>query len=73
MKINQGIKFGTLKKPMFSFFDVIIFDLMGKQNKIFWERLPVNNLKIIASLALFGAKKEIIAPGYYSRKYGIYL
>ena len=30
MKINQGIKFGTLKKPMFSFFDVIIFDLMGK-------------------------------------------
>ena len=50
MKINQGIKFRTLKKPMFSFFDVIFFDLMGKQNKIFWERLPVNNLKIIASL-----------------------
>ena len=30
MKINQGIKFGTLTKPMFRFFDVIIFDLMGK-------------------------------------------
>ena len=30
MKINQGIKFGTLKKPMFSFFGVIIFYLMGK-------------------------------------------
>ena len=25
MKIKQGTKFGTLKKPMFSFFDVIIF------------------------------------------------
>ena len=25
MKINQGTKFGTLKKPMFSFFDEIIF------------------------------------------------
>ena len=25
LKINLGTKFGTLKKPMFSFFDVIIF------------------------------------------------
>ena len=25
LKINQGPKFGTLKKPMFSLFDVIIF------------------------------------------------
>ena len=25
LKINQGTKFGTLKKPMFSLFDVIIF------------------------------------------------
>ena len=25
MKTNQGTKFGTLKTPMFSFFDVIIF------------------------------------------------
>ena len=30
MKINQGTKFGTLKKPMFSFFDVIIFLFNGK-------------------------------------------
>ena len=26
MKINQWTKFGTLGKPMFSFFDAIIFD-----------------------------------------------
>ena len=25
LKINQGTKFGTLKKPMFSLFDEIIF------------------------------------------------
>ena len=25
LKINQGTKFGTLKKPMFSLIDVIIF------------------------------------------------
>ena len=25
LKINQGTKFGTLKKPMYSLFDVIIF------------------------------------------------
>ena len=25
LKINQGTQFGTLKKPMFSLFDVIIF------------------------------------------------
>ena len=30
MKINQGIKFRTLKKPMFSFFDVIFFLFNGK-------------------------------------------
>ena len=30
IKINQGTKFGTLKKPMFSLFDVIIF-------LIYWE------------------------------------
>ena len=35
---------------MISFFDVFIFDLMGKYNKIFWERFLVKNLKIIASL-----------------------
>ena len=30
MKIKQGTKFGTLKKSMFSFFDVIIFWFNGK-------------------------------------------
>ena len=29
MQFNQGNKFGTLKKPMFSVFDEINFDLMG--------------------------------------------
>ena len=28
-QFNQGTKFGTLKKPMFSVFDVINFGLMG--------------------------------------------
>ena len=34
LKINQGTKFGTLRKPMLSYFDVIIFWLNGiiKQN-----------------------------------------
>ena len=44
IKINQGTKFGTLKKPMFSFFDVIIFDLIEKKNKIFWAQPPMNNV-----------------------------
>ena len=71
MKINQGTKFGTLKKPMFSFFDVIIFLFNGK--------IEQNILGTTSSEQSennrppFGAKKEIIAPGYYSRKYGIYL
>ena len=30
LKINQGTKFGTLKKPMFSFFNVIIILFNGK-------------------------------------------
>ena len=75
LKTNQGTKFGTLKKPMLSVFDVIIFWFNGKinWNKIFRARIPVNNIwnncftRIIAP---FCAKKEIIAPGYYSRKYG---
>ena len=29
LKINQGTKFGTLKKPMFSLLDVIIFQFTG--------------------------------------------
>ena len=33
IKINQGTKFGT-EKPMFSFFDVIIFLLNGKIQQI---------------------------------------
>ena len=75
LKINLGTKFGTLKKPMFSLFDVIIFWFNGKiNNKIFRARLPVSNIwynrlpRIISPP--FCAKKEIIAPGYYSRKYG---
>ena len=59
----------------------LFLDLMGKWNKIFKARLPVNNCwnnrlpRIIAfsrteSLPFCG-KKEIITPGYYSRKYGI--
>ena len=75
LKINQGTKFGTLKKPMFSLFDVIIFWFNGKINhKIFRARLLVSNIwynrlpRIISPH--FCAKKEIIAPGYYSRKYG---
>ena len=50
LKINQGTKSGTLKKPMFSLFDVIIFlfDGMKKQNiKCFVFHFkafrPVNN------------------------------
>ena len=75
LKINLGTKFGTLKKPMFSFFDMIIFWFNGKINhKIFRARLLVSNIwynrlpRIISPH--FCAKKEIIAPGYYSRKYG---
>ena len=30
METNEGTKFGTLKKPMFSLFDVIIFLFNGK-------------------------------------------
>ena len=43
-KMNRGTKSGTLKKPMFSLFDVIIFFSMGKQNEIFRARLPVSNV-----------------------------
>ena len=75
LKINLGTKFGTLKKPMFSFFDMIIFWFNGKINhKIFRARLLVSNIwynrlpRIISPH--FCAKKEIIARGYYSRKYG---
>ena len=49
LKSNQGTKSGTLKKPMFCLFDVIIFFIifffsMGKQNKIFRAQLPVSNV-----------------------------
>ena len=74
LKINLGTKFGTLKKPMFSFFDMIIFWFNGKINhKIFRARLLVSNIwynrlpRIISPH--FCAKKEIIAPGYQSRNY----
>ena len=80
LKINQGTKFETLKRPMFSLllFDVIIFWLNGKINNIFRAQLPVSNIwnnclpwiitfpRIIAPFLC----KEIITPGYYSRKYG---
>ena len=80
-RINQGTKSGTLKKPCSVYLMWLFLDLMGKWNKIFRARRPVNNCwnnrlpRIIAfsrteSLPFCG-KKEIITPGYYSRKYGI--
>ena len=33
MQFNQGNKFGTLKKPMFSVFDEINFGLIWDNNK----------------------------------------
>ena len=42
LKINQGTKFGTLKKPMFSLFDVIIFWFNGKIKQR--ARLPLSNI-----------------------------
>ena len=42
---------------------------MGKQNKIFRARLPVSN--IWNNRPLFVREKEMIAPGYYFRKYGM--
>ena len=46
LKINQGTKFGTLKKPIFSLFDMIIFWFNGmiKQNINFRAQLPVTNI-----------------------------
>ena len=61
-EINQGVKFGTLKKPRFS---------------IFGARLPVSNTwnhfpRIIAFpqiIGLFWCEIIIIAHGYYLRKF----
>ena len=64
LKINQGPKFGTLKKPMFSLFDVIIFWFNDKKKtKYFGHDFQWVKFEIIC------AKKEIITPGYYLRKY----
>ena len=51
LKINQGTKFGALKKPMFSLFDVIIFLFNGiiKQN-ILGTTSSEQIIEIIASL-----------------------
>ena len=51
MKINQGTKFETLEKPMFRFFDVIIFWFNGKnEQNIQGTASSEQYLKIIASL-----------------------
>ena len=42
-RINQGTKSGTLKKPCSVYLMWLFLDLMGKWNKIFRARLPVNN------------------------------
>ena len=34
LKINQGTKFGTLKKPMFSLFYLVIFLFNGKMKQL---------------------------------------
>ena len=45
LKINQATKFGTLKKPLFSLFDVVFFWFYGMIiNKIFRSRLLVSNI-----------------------------
>ena len=84
LKINQGTKFGTLKKPIFSLFDVVIylfiFWLNGIIKQTYRVWLPVSNiwnnrlLRIVTfpwiTAFFFGVKKKrIIAPGYYLRKY----
>ena len=42
LKMNHGTKFGKLKKPILSLFDVIIFYLLGWYNKIFRAQLAVS-------------------------------
>ena len=42
-RINQGTKSGTLTKPCSVYLMWLFSDLMGKWNKIFRARLPVNN------------------------------
>ena len=55
IKINQGTKFGTLEKPMFSFFDVISFLFNGKIEQNIKGTTSNNSIY------------EIVAPGYFSR------
>ena len=58
LKINQGTKFGTLKKPSFSLLDVIIFRFTGliKQNiemiiiSIFCLIIPVKGANYLRAI-----------------------
>ena len=63
--MNQGTKVGTLKKPMFSLFDVISFLFNGKEKKKFRARLPVSNIWN-NGLPRIIAFPRIIVPGHYS-------
>ena len=68
LQINQGTKFGTLKKPMFSLFDGItfLFKWIIKQN--FRTRLPVSNIWN-NRLSRIIAFPRIIAPFDAKNKY----
>ena len=74
--INQGTKFGSLKKPIFSFFHVTVFWFSGIVNKIFRAWLPVSNIINYYfpsnSHSPLVRKKGVMAPSCYSRKYSMW-
>ena len=67
LKINQGTKFGTLKKPSFSLLDVIIFRFTGliKQNiemiiiSIFCLIIPVKGANYLREAIIQGTGNYI--------------
>ena len=66
-KLIKDLNLEHLKSPCSIYLMWLFFDLKGKENKIFRAQLPVSN--VWNNHPLFVRKKEIIAPGYYLRKY----
>ena len=63
MKINEGTKFGTLKKPLFSFFDAITFLLWENRTDYYIDTsVLLENIPLVKFIKTTSGTRVVYFP-----------